>query len=132
MERLKCYICNKEIEAIKASGKDVYPHRPDLANIVIWVCPDCGGYVGSHKSNGKPLGDIVSKEVKDIRISIHNSLDPLWRTGRYKRKELYAMLSAELGWTYHTAKIRSADEGKRVLTLVQNIRMYGDIKGEGK
>jgi hypothetical protein len=35
------------------------------------------------------------------------------------RKEFYGRLSADLGWEYHTAKIRSVEEARTVYRLLQ-------------
>lgn len=34
-------------------GKEIYPHRPDLATIQMYECPTCHNRVGIHKDTYK-------------------------------------------------------------------------------
>lgn len=127
MTRIYCCGCQKEIKAKLIYGKDIYPHRKDLAKLPFWKCPACWNFVGCHhKTNNpiKPLGVIPTKEVKEIRKRIHAVLDPMWKDKKIKRTELYKKLSDDLGWNYHTANIRSVEEGEKVLNLLIKYRYF--------
>jgi hypothetical protein len=115
--RIWCCGCDAEVEARLTDGAEIYPHRPDLADLPRWKCDACGNHVGTHhKTNDptRPLGNIPSPEISNARKHIHALIDPAWKTGRVKRGTLYRMLSAELGYEYHTAEIKSVDEARRV------------------
>ena len=84
---LYCVNCKKDIEGILTSGKEIYPHRKDLYNLKFYKCPVCGNYVGCHKGTEKPLGCIPSRELKRYRMSVHDILDPLWKSKRYQTKK---------------------------------------------
>jgi len=106
------------------NGGEIYPHRPDLADLPFWRCDACGNYVGCHhktKVRTRPLGCIPTKKLKKARQHIHKILDPVWQSGRMTRKEIYAKLSEKLGWSYHTAKIRSVEDARNVYRFVQEI-----------
>jgi len=99
------------------SGAEVYPHRPDLALMPRWICDGCKNHVGTHHKTSeptRPLGNIPSPELKRARIHIHDLMDPAWRSGKVRRKELYAHLSKTLGRQYHTGELRTLDEARLV------------------
>lgn len=122
MERpIWCCACNQDVAAQRVDGSAVYPRRPDLADLVFWRCPTCGNHVGTHKGTCAPLGNIPTPALARARGHIHAILDPLWRSGRIGRSELYAKLSERLGWTYHTAKLRTIEEARQVWKLVRQV-----------
>jgi hypothetical protein len=108
------------------SGNIVYPHSYKLAHKRFWQCVSCKNFVGCHENARqnklRPLGVIANKELKQARIRIHEAIDPLWREGKIKRGEIYAMLSKELGYVYHTGELRSLEEAERVFTLVEQLQ----------
>ena len=115
--KIYCCQCEDKIESRLTDGAEIYPHCPDLSTIPFWICDKCGNYVGCHhktKDRTRPLGCIPTPETKNARKHIHMILDPLWKSGRYARKEIYRLLSDELGRKYHTANIRTVDEAKIV------------------
>jgi hypothetical protein len=117
-----CCGCKEKIDAVLTSGREIYPHRKDLYSLKFWKCPACKNYVGCH-NNGtgmSPLGNIPTKELREKRKQIHAILDPLWKSGRFRRKALYSRLSELLGWNYHTAKIRSIEEAETVLEILKS------------
>lgn len=119
-----CCGCGADVQARLTTGAEIYPHRSDLAALPFWRCDACGNYVGCHHKTAAPttpLGCIPTPEVKAARQHIHAILDPIWQSGRMGRKELYARLTERLGWKYHTAKIRSVDEARKVYTMVREI-----------
>lgn len=119
-----CCVCEREAECELIYGKVIYPHRKDLYKVRFWRCSTCGGFVGCHHRSStptKPLGCIPTKEIKEIRIQIHSSLDHLWRNCGWSRSKLYSKISAFVGHEFHTAEIRSVDEGNKVLGYVNSL-----------
>ena len=117
-----CCGCEMKVEARLTGGEEIYPHREDLYSLPFWKCDGCGNYVGCHhktKNRTNPLGCIPTPEIKKARQHIHKILDPIWQNGKMSRKEIYAELSERLGWKYHTAKIRSVEEARKVYRLVR-------------
>lgn len=112
-----CCGCGEKVSAILTDGEEIYPHRKDLYELPFWKCEGCGNFVGCHhktKNPTKPLGCIPTKEIKNARQHIHRLLDPIWKNGHMSRKDLYKILSASLGYEYHTAEIRSVEEAREV------------------
>ncbi len=121
---IRCCGCGKKVQARLTDGTEIYPHRPDLAGQPFWKCDACGNFVGCHhktKNRTQPLGCIPTPEIKRARQHIHRLLDPIWKSGRMGRTELYAKLSERLGWKYHTANIRSVEEARTVYRLIKEI-----------
>lgn len=116
-----CCGCEEYVSAEKVSGMCVYPHRIDLKSLLFYKCKSCGNFVGSHKHGGKPLGVIATPEIKLERQKIHSVLDPLWREGLIKRKDLYKRMSEILGFQYHTASLASLDECRTTLKAALEI-----------
>lgn len=125
-----CCGCKTKVEARLTDGAEIYPHREDLASLPFWRCDTCKNYVGCHhktKNRTKPLGNIPTKELRNARKHIHALLDPMWKNrgkGNKKktRTEIYAQLTEQLGWTYHTANIRNIEEARKVYSLLLTIK----------
>lgn len=69
----------------------------------------------------RPLGNIPTKEIKAARQHIHRILDPLWKQKKIPRGKLYAKLSRELGYNYHTGEIKTVEEARKIYTIVKTI-----------
>ena len=107
---IRCCACETKVQARLTDGREIYPHRPDLADLPFWKCDDCGNHVGCHhktKNRTQPLGVIPTPELRNARQHIHRILDPIYESGRTTRKALYADLSERLGWKYHTSRASS-------------------------
>jgi hypothetical protein len=88
-----------------------------LAELPFWKCDGCGNHVGTHhktRSRTKPLGTIPSREMKKARTHIHQLIDPVWRSRRMSRNQIYAHLTSVLGRQYHTADLRTLDEARMI------------------
>lgn len=123
-KQIYCCGCEKDVQARLTSGKEIYPHRNDLCSLPFWKCDACGNYVGCHhktKNRTRPLGVIPTPEIKRARSHIHRILDPLWQSGQYGRKELYGIISEKLGWKYHTASLRSAEEARQAYKVINEL-----------
>lgn len=70
-------------------GREIYPHRPDLADKPIWACTICEDtYCGCHPGTEEPLGTPADGGLREARMLLHvRRLDPIWknahRTGGY-------------------------------------------------
>ena len=122
--KLYCCGCEKQVFAYLTDGGEIYPHLADLRTKPFWKCETCGNYVGCHHRTDtptKPLGCIPTPELRRKRKDIHSVLDPLWQQGALTRSQVYNRLSEQLGYRYHTARIRSLQEANKVYREVQNL-----------
>lgn len=122
---LYCCVCKRIMKCGLVTGKNIYPHRPDLYTKHFYKCPACGNYVGCHerfiKGGYEPLGCIPTPELKSKRHDLHLLLDPLWESGKIPRKALYKKISEKLGYEYHTGNTKSIEEIETVENIIQKI-----------
>jgi len=120
-----CCGCQANVDARLTNGREIYPHRLDLASLPFWRCDACGNFVGCHhktKDQTRPLGCIPTPEIKQARSHIHRILDPLWKSGQFERRGLYAKIAEAIGEPeYHTAEIRSIEQAREVYRVVSDI-----------
>ncbi|MFC6790631.1 zinc-finger-containing protein [Methylobacterium komagatae] len=103
-------------------GREIYPHRKDLADKPIWACTVCEDtYVGCHPGTEEPLGFPADGALREARILLHHRrIDPLWKnapeTGGYNttddgavnvirkaaRGRVYGFLAERMGLTRDT------------------------------
>lgn len=65
----------------------------------IYICPNyplCDSYVGCHKNTTIPKGTMANKRLRDMRIQAHKIIDVLWKSGTFKRDEVYVWLADKL------------------------------------
>lgn len=120
-----CCGCQKDVQARLTDGREIYPHRNDLGDLPFWKCDTCKNFVGCHhktRDKTRPLGCIPTPEIKRARQEIHKVMDPLWKSGRIERRELYGMLAHLTGvHEYHTAEIRSLEQARDVYRVVKEL-----------
>jgi len=119
-QKIHCMQCEIDVLAELKNGMEIY-RAGWLSHKHFWRCPACLNYVGCHGNSTKPLGCIPTPLMRSARLEIHKVLDPLWKSGRYSRSELYAKLSERLGWQYHTADLNDMVEAKRVWRIVKEL-----------
>lgn len=79
-----------------ATGREIYPSRPDLAAKRFYLCRPCRAWVGCHK-DGRPFGTPADARTRRARKKAHGAFDPLWVKRGMSRREAYTWLAAELG-----------------------------------
>lgn len=121
-----CCGCQGDVSAVLITGKEVYPHRPDLRSLPFWRCDTCKNFVGCHhktKDRTNPLGVIPTPEMKAARQHIHRILDPMWKSGEHNRGALYAKIAEAMGIeVYHTADLRSVEDARKAYAVIVKIK----------
>jgi len=117
--KLYCCGCETYVEARLTNGAEIYPHRPDLSDKAIWKCDKCNNYVGCHNRTKTPLGSIPTKEIRAIRIQLHQLIDPIWRSGTLSRSEVYRIISEALGKPFHNGEVRTVEEARNIQRIVR-------------
>jgi hypothetical protein len=113
---LYCCGCAAMVPVRLTTGAEIYPRRSDLFAKQFWICA-CGAYVGCHKGTEKPLGNLPTEELRRARNHIHALLDPLWRSRRIARGDLYARISARIDKPYHTGEVLDIEEARRIYRI---------------
>ena len=131
----------------RTTGAEIYPHRADLAQKVMFVCPACNAYVGSHEANGAALGRPANAKLRDARQKLHGRIDPIWQqapqTGGYlkltpesetrirhaARHRVYAFLAETMGISRkrcHVAKF-DIEQCRRAWSVLNRVS-YPEIR----
>jgi len=120
-----CCGCTREIQARLTNGIEIYPHRPYLSDLPFWKCDRCKNYVGCHNKTSNPtnpLGCIPTPELRAARVRLHSLIDPLWKSGLMKRKDLYKKLSDKIGKPFHVSFTRDVEEIVQASAFVIEIK----------
>lgn len=124
-----CAECKSQGELV--SGKEIYPHRPDLFKLHFWLCRPCFAYVGCHPSGRgygdgtRPLGTMANALTRQARKQAHEMFDPIWRKGNLTRKQVYTLLAKHLQIPVDACHIGSFD----VSTCNEVIRWAKHLRG---
>lgn len=76
----------------------------------VYYCVECDARVGTHKGSDKPLGTLANSDLRKLRMTCHNLIDPYWRIGKYKRGTVYRRLSKAMELPQELTHIAMFDE----------------------
>lgn len=106
---MKCNHCGKEAEWVE--NKEVYNGKNYGKSYMIWLCRPCDAYIGCHNNTKTPKGDVLAKEdLRKARRLAHSIIDPLWQSGKYKRKTVYIRLEEAFGEPVHVGETKTPEE----------------------
>jgi hypothetical protein len=97
---MKCTYCGRDAEWVPNS--EVYG-RNYGASYMIWLCRPCDAYVGCHNNTQAPKGSFANRELRQARRAAHAVIDPIWQSGRYRRKTVHKRLAEAFGEEVHVA-----------------------------
>lgn len=128
--KCRCPYCSTPAEL-----KDAFVIYKRLGFGQVYVCgnyPACDAYVGVHEGTTKPKGSLANAELRGLRQQVHAVFDPVWRSGKYERSELYEAAARTLGLPeFHIGDMRES-EAKLFLEskgdLMAAITCYIDAK----
>lgn len=123
-KRAVTYCCNcKQLQSCElVSGCDIYGSGTKYDWAYFFRCPDCGEYVGASQTY-EPLGTIPTKEIRALRSQIHAVIDPIWKSGRLKRGEVYKSMAKALGiLEYHTAELSTPEIALQALEVAHSLK----------
>ena len=123
--KVNCHNCN--VAAKLVSGGQVYPHRPDLFAKFFWICDSCNARVGCHPGTHKALGELATPAQRKARMRAHAAFDPIWKSGRMKRKAAYSWLAGQLGVSKDNCHVGlfSVDQCERVVSACSSLITQG-------
>lgn len=103
----RCPYCRSDVAL--ATGAQVYPQRPELADRQIWRCVSCDAHVGCHKAGARvvgrggtvilsdgtlPMGSLANAELRAARVETHRLMDTLSHAPAcMSRAEAYAWMA---------------------------------------
>lgn len=106
---------------------------------MMFLCPECKSFVGTHKNSGKAYGRLANKELRELKKQAHAEFDKLWNCKPKERlikniksrNEAYKWLSNKLGTPIQFTHIGMFDDRlcKRVIELMgQVVKSQSGIK----
>lgn len=131
-----CAHCGGECRL--TDGKEIYPHRQDLAVLRFWMCNPCDAYVGCHKPGmsdnnplgDKPLGTAANAELRKLRQQVHGVVDPLWQNEKQRGRARQAVHKAltnighrlgfvDIGTSFHSSHLSPSQARSFLLAKAQ-------------
>lgn len=110
---MNCPYCNNKAEWVE--NKAIYG-RNYGKSYMMYLCKPCDAYVGCHNNTKKALGVMANKELREWRKKVHAYIDPIWKEGKRHRGSVYAQITKELGFRFHTGESDS-EICKKVLAI---------------
>lgn len=86
----RCNLCDGEV--VYTDSGLIYGRSYGM----IYLCKNCGGYVGVHRGTDRAMGILANDEMRFLRKLCHAVFDKRWST-KPERTEQYVMLADELG-----------------------------------
>ena len=125
VKSIYCCGCDTDVDARLTDGSEVYSHRPDLFSLPFWICDTCNNFVGCHhKTNNRtnPLGVIATKPIKQARMNIHALIDPIWKSKKMARGQVYAHMTKAMGKTFHSSHLTNIEDCQKAIRAAQSLR----------
>ena len=89
-----CPYCGEQSKLV--TGKQIYPHLPQLGHKFFYQCKPCDAYVGCHGLTINPKGTLAKADLRAARKAAHAAFDPHWQNGQMSRGAAYQRLTAAL------------------------------------
>jgi len=113
-----CPYCKKEAKWIP--NEQVYGRRFGKS-YMCYYCKDCNAYVGCHNNTKQALGTMANPALRKMRQHVHGILDPLWESGKMKRKEVYQKLRQIFGKEIHVGE-SDIEQCKDIIRALEKLR----------
>ena len=116
---MKCNYCGQKAEWVE--NKEIYG-RNYGSSYMIWLCRDCNAYIGCHKNSQVPKGKVLAKkDLREARMKAHAIIDPLWQSGKYKRRTVYLRLKEAFGEEVHVGATTTPEECEEIIKTAKLI-----------
>lgn len=97
-ETMKCPQCGADAQWVE--NKAVYGKNYGQS-YMMWLCRPCDTRVGCHNNTQEPLGTMAGPVLRAWRVHAHSMLDPIWKSRKCARGDIYAMLAEHFGREIH-------------------------------
>lgn len=114
-----CPYCNQPAKWV--NNEEIYGRRFGKS-WKAWWCEPCDAYVGCHENSKRPKGSLANKATREARIKAHAAFDPLWKTGRFRRGELYSEITVALGRQIHIGE-SSVEQCQEIIEWCKSLRI---------
>jgi hypothetical protein len=116
-----CPYCGNPAKLV--TGRQVYPHRKDLAARRYWLCSPCKAWAGADWNKGfAPSGRLANAELRAEHAAAHRAFDPIWKSREMTQNGAYRWLSEQLGMPKALVRIGFMDAAmcRRVVEACEN------------
>lgn len=89
----------------------------------VYLCRNCGAYVGTHKGGKIPLGTLADEELRKMRKEAHDAFDVLWKQKKMSRAKAYKWLAEKMELPSEKTHIAmfEIEQCKKVIELLKKI-----------
>lgn len=110
---MKCNHCGRQAEWV--DNQEVYCKSYGTSTM-IYLCRPCDAFVGCHNNTKTPKGRFLAKaDLREARKRAHGVIDPLWQSGKYKRKTVYIRLNEAFGKEIHVGDTETVEECEEII-----------------
>lgn len=82
-----------------STGRQIYPTKPLLAHLKLWVCLPCDAWVGCYEDSDRPRGPLADKKLRVARENLHDEMEPICRLMMEQRGgDIESVRQKMLGW----------------------------------
>ncbi len=124
MRTVICDYCGQQAEFV--DSKAVYGRSYGM----MYLCRNCGAYVGVHKGTDEPLGRLANVELRNWKMAAHRAFDPLWERGPFMgcRRAAYWWLAQRMGLPIEKTHIGmfNVEQCRRAINII-NYESKGDF-----
>lgn len=119
-----CPYCQQA--ALRMTGRELYPRKPELANKHYHVCRNCDAWIGCIDGTWEPIGHLANAELRRAKQDVYAAIEPIYLkamsennwTKSLARNLVYGWLATELNMTSGTASIGDFDLKQCQLVLL--------------
>jgi len=112
-----CPFCKKE--AKWCDNVERYGKRYGKSYMCYW-CEPCDAYVGCHNNTQKALGTMANQDLRSRRMLAHSVLDPLWKSGKYNRHQVYSILKKHFGYEVHVGS-SNEEQCDKIIKFIKSL-----------
>src|SRR3546814_7965989 len=113
--------------ALRMTGRELYPAKPELANKHYFACRNCDAWIGCKDGTWEPVGRLADAALRRAKQSVHAAVEPILVNTMdahslpksQARNLVYGWLAAELEMPGPSANIRSEEHTSELQSLMR-------------
>src|SRR3546814_13339400 len=63
--------------ALRMTGRELYPAKPELANKHYFACRNCDAWIGCKDGTWEPVGRLADAALRRAKQSVHAAVEPI-------------------------------------------------------
>jgi hypothetical protein len=105
------------MDALRMTGRELYPAKPELANKHYFACRNCDAWIGCKDGTWEPVGRLADADLRRAKQSVHAAVEPILTsvmsthnlTKSQARAAIYRWIATELDIADGNANIGDFD-----------------------